>query len=762
MNIFKYRRLALGCAAFLISLYVSYYFNNALRTVFAAVPFCVLAVFIVIYVIKKNDADLKRIIKYAPLCLLLTLSMIISIFSFGASERNTELCDGKEHEISATVDDIIFVSSYSEIYVVNVKTIDGEPRKMKLLLGSANDGAVGEGNASVLPDISDTVTSIAVFSRIEESSFGFDEASYYRANGIELSAEFSEYVTYPNEKMEFQKLFKGINKKLDNLLAKNLNSDTYPVISALLLGNRQNLGDSVKRDFSRLGISHILAISGMHLTIIVTLIGAILSLLKTNKALKTLIILLSVAFFVCLTGFSESVTRAAVMLFIYYIFSLFGERTDSISVLFVSVTLICIFSPSSVFSVSLALSFLSMLACICTSKLVFGRKFIYKIKFRPLRYAVKTFILTICVNLAILPLTCLFFGSVSLISPLTNIIMIPLFEILISLAPFVILFAYVPFLSEIAVGVCEFLTKIILKITSEIAYLRGITMSLDGGIQIAGIVMIALSLCLLLVLDKKKLKYTFALVMTGITVFCTGSIGDYVERATVPSVTVYNKDKSDIIATESEGALIITDVTSGDWCNVINSYYLCSYLGYSEIEYYVVCDYGERTSVSVDRVSNKTYVRNILLPKPMDEDEREAYEEICLMATKKRIGVSFIEDEMTLCGAKFELCVDEKLSRSVKRTVCFSMVLNNSRFSYLGASSYNLVDYFPEDIAYSADILVLGSYGPNRKTDFYYYAPNTDYVLFLGDSCYYANAQMIYEIRDKLITPEYPVTFKIK
>lgn len=762
MNIFKYRHLALGCAGFLVSLYVSYYLNNALRTVFAAVPFCVLAVFVVIYAVKKNDVTLKQIIKYAPLCLLLTLSMIISLFSFGANERNMELCDGKEHEISATVDDIIYVSSYSEIYIVNVKTVDGESKKMKLLLGSKDESAVGEGNASLLPDISDTVTSTVVFSKIEESSFGFDEASYYRANGIELSAEFSEYVTYPNEKMEFQKLFKGINKELDNLLAKNLNSDTYPVISALLLGNRQNLGDSVKRDFSRLGISHILAISGMHLTIIVTLIGAILSQLKTNKVLKTFIILLSVAFFVCLTGFSQSVTRAAVMLFIYYIFSLFGGRTDPISVLFASVTLICIFSPSSVFSVSLALSFLSMLACICTSKLVFGRKFIHKIKFRPLRYAVKTFILTICVNLAILPLTCICFGSVSLISPLTNIIMIPLFEILMFLSPFVVLFAYVPFLSEIAAGVCEFLTKIILKITSEIAYLRGITMSLDGGIQITGIVMIALSLCLLLVLDKKKLKYTFAIVMTGITVFCVGSIGVYVERATAPSVTVYSENKSDIVATSSDGSLIITDVTSGDWRNVINSYYLCSYLGYSEIEYYIVCDYGSRTSISIDRVSNKTYVRNIILPKPMDEDEREAYEEICLLASKKRIGVSFIEDEMTLCGAKFEFCVDEKLSRSVKRAVCFSTLLKDSRFSYLGASAYNLVDYFPENVAYSSDVLVFGSYGPNRKTDFYYYAPNADYVLFLGDSYHYAKIQMLYELRDKIVIPEYPVTFRIE
>ena len=166
MNIFKYRHLALGCAGFLVSLYVSYYLNNALRTVFAAVPFCVLAVFVVIYAVKKNDVTLKQIIKYAPLCLLLTLSMIISLFSFGANERNMYLCDGKEHEISATVDDIIYVSSYSEIYIVNVKTVDKEPERMKLLLCSANDDAVGEGNASVLPDISDTVTSTVVFSKI--------------------------------------------------------------------------------------------------------------------------------------------------------------------------------------------------------------------------------------------------------------------------------------------------------------------------------------------------------------------------------------------------------------------------------------------------------------------------------------------------------------------------------------------------------------------------------------------------------------------
>lgn len=762
MDIFKYRHLALGCAAFLVSLYISYDFDNTLRTVLATVPFCVLVSAIVLYVIKRDEEILKQIIKYAPMCLLLTLSMIISIVTFGADERNVAFCDGQAHEISATVDEVIYTSSYSEIYRVSVESVDGNPRKMELIIGSDNEDAIGEENPSPIPEVSDTVVATVTFSKLENTSFGFDEASYYKSYGITLYGEFSTYVTYPNEKVGFYEAFDNINKKLDNILGTSLNSDTHSVISALLLGNRQNLGSDVKRDFSRLGLSHILAISGMHLTLIVMLIGVFLSYLKTNNILKTLIILLSIAFFTCLTGFSESVTRASVMLFIYYIFSLLGRRTDSISVLFTAVTLICIFSPYSVFSISLILSFLSMLACICTSKLIFNKKFIYSIKFRPLRYAVKTVILTICVNLAILPITFICFGSVSLVAPLSNIIMIPLFEALICISPLTILFAYVPFLSEIAAGVCEFLTKIILAVTSWVASFRGITMPLVGTVQVVGTAMIALSICILLALDKKKLKYTFALVMTGITVFCMGSIGVYIERATVPSFSVLSTSQDDFIAVQSEGNLILIDVSSGAWTDVNCAYYLASYLGYSDIEYYVVCDYGERTDTSLDRISDKTYIRNILLPKPMDDEEDEKYEKICSMASKKRIGVSFIEDEMTLCKAKFEFCVDEKLARSVKRVVSFSSVCKDSRFSYLGASSYNLVDYFPENIAYSADVLVFGSYGPNRKTEFYYEAPNADYILFLGDSYDYADDEMIYEIHDKLIYPVYPVTFKIK
>lgn len=757
MNIFKYRYLALGCAGFLVSLYISYYLNTALKIILTAVFLALLTFAIIFCKIKKSEKCLDIVIKYAPLCLLLIISLTISMLVFDKDKGNAYLCDGAEHEIEATVSERVYISSYSEIYRVKIKSVDGAKRNINVLLTAESD-TLGENNPSLIPNIGDTVLVKVIFRELEHSDMGFDELQSNLDSGITISAQCVEYYkTHENTRFSFIKFFRNVNEMLDNIFEENLSPEAYSLVRALILGNKDSLGYSVKRDFSRLGISHILAISGMHLTLIVTLLGFALSQLKASKRLKTVLIVVSVLFFTCLTGFSNSVLRSAAMFVLYSVPSLFGRRTDPITTLFVSVAAICAVTPYSVFSLSLTLSFLSMLACLCASKLVLNRRIFRKLKNPVLKYVITTTAISLCVMLVTLPVMFARFGYVSLISPLSNILLVPIFNFLVYLSPFVLVLSPVPFLSDFVGGVCNFTVKAILHITSVLSSLRGITLPLDGEIQLVGIILIALSVIAVLTIEKKKLKYAAVSLALGFVIFCTGCISLYVRRETTAEFTVYSDGTNDIVALQSGGGLVVTDITSGAWSNVANCSNLAVKLGYTEIEYYIVCDYSSKTAKSFDRLSDRLYIRNVVLPIPT-EDEQKDYDKIVSIASKKKIGVSTISPSAEYCRADFEFYGGEMLVRSVKRPTCFSVLCKNVRFTYVASSAYELFDDFDERKLYTSDIAVFGAYGPKYKIQFSYEMPYADYILLLGDSCDFAGDK----IKQKQFKTALPVTFTVE
>lgn len=129
MELFKYRPLALGCAGFIISLFVSFYFTTLLRAILLAISILALLVLITIYLIRKKRSMLDKIIKHAPLCFLIALSMIISIIAFGKTER-VEKYYGENKEIVATVTDEIYETDFSGKYKIRINEVDGKRVRM--------------------------------------------------------------------------------------------------------------------------------------------------------------------------------------------------------------------------------------------------------------------------------------------------------------------------------------------------------------------------------------------------------------------------------------------------------------------------------------------------------------------------------------------------------------------------------------------------------------------------------------------------------
>ncbi len=210
---------------------------------------------------------------------------------------------------------------------------------------------------------------------------------------------------------------------------------------ALTVRERSLLSKSVAGAYQNAGLSHVLAISGLHLTILTLSLGRLLAKCRVRKQVRDGISIAFLLFYCFLTGFSPSVTRAFVMLTFVLLGGMTLHRVDSLTTLFFALLLLLLADPYALLSVGLQLSFLSCLGILLLQpefgmlrvRIVGGlhakhralRSFLYE--------RLSGLSVSCCAILFTFPVTVFSFGTVSWIAPLCNLLLLPLFSPLLCL-----------------------------------------------------------------------------------------------------------------------------------------------------------------------------------------------------------------------------------------------------------------------------------------------------------------------------------------
>ena len=735
MGIFKYRNLALASAIFLVLLLLSFYFNPFVKI---AIIVLVVLIFLplLLFALKGNENCFSLILRYSPSLILVSLAMILSLIFFDKSHI-TKYCDNEPHEIQATITDVYYQNENFGTYKATLSRVDTD---------SINEDI----NITIdrpLLKVNDVIFSTGTFQPLEHSFVEFDEASYYLSYGITVSFEGDECYIVGYESSGILQGLKDINSFLDNRFSKTNDENTHGILSAIFLGNKTHLDKSIQRDFSRIGLSHFLALSGMHISIIVAFLGYALYPLFLPRIVKEVILILSTLFFVGLTGFSESAARAGFMVCLAYTLFFFGNRLNLTSALFYSVTIICILNPYSVFSLSLQLSFVAMLGCIFSSKLIHRIRFLRRIRSKILRFIISTFISSLCVSLFILPFNAIFFGNIALLSPISIVLFSLPFTVLVYLAPVFLLVADIPFVS-VAIGwLCKTISTSIISIANQMASVDNIVLPINNTVQFIGIAGASISVLCILILGKKTLKLAKIGCFVSIFVFVVGSVFLYTRRYNNIYASSHSFRKNDLVCIEDMGTITMIEITntSGSVANSSNSF--ASYLGYYEIDNYVITNYTKSTIDCVDKLSKLTFLKRLYLPQPNNPDEEEAFLLISILAGGKNIDVRIYNNTV-----KTENTTISFAKRTSYKATVFSVEYSNTRFSYLSSGAFELCDSFVDEAVFLSDVVVFGAHGPKSRVPFSYKAPYLDYCVFLGNSKNFANESFLQEIKAKTTT----------
>ena len=201
--------------------------------------------------------------------------------------------------------------------------------------------------------------------------------------------------------------------------------DAYAVVAAMALGDRSALTQEQKDIYSVTGASHILALSGLHLGIIYTLLSWFVYS-RRWQVLSQVIIILSIWAFVFLVGLSTSVVRSATMLSIYALLSLGHRDRMSVNTLAFTAIVMLMISPMSLFDVGFQMSYMAVLSILLFVPLferVFTEEFL--MSHRLVRWLWGMVSVSSAAQIGTAPLIAYYFGRFSCYFLLTNFIVIP-------------------------------------------------------------------------------------------------------------------------------------------------------------------------------------------------------------------------------------------------------------------------------------------------------------------------------------------------
>ena len=253
---------------------------------------------------------------------------------------------------------------------------------------------------------------------------------------------------------------------LFNRTEEDYSYGTKNINRAILLGDNTRIKKDLKDKIRYIGLSHIFAMSGLHIGLVIAIFYFIFKKTIKNKKVIEILLLISITLYYLSVKESPSFTRAYIMAVVYLLGKLFYEKIDLGKTLFVSAIISILMNPIVIFSVSFQLSYGAMIAIIYIFPYI--RKVNYK-KSKILDYI----LFTSTIQIFLIPITVYYFSNVQVLSLISNLILLPLASFYITVN-YIALFLENFYLSFLLKPVIEILYKILIYFIdffSELPYL---------------------------------------------------------------------------------------------------------------------------------------------------------------------------------------------------------------------------------------------------------------------------------------------------
>jgi len=382
--------------------------------------------------------------------------------------------DSTSSTITFRVREVLKPSNFHNKYVIDLLKIDSKNVIGKTLLNADKD------STHQLLKVDDIFISRTGFVELYSplNPHQFDYKNYLKKQHIyhQLYITNSKLLAVSSYKHTLfgyaAKLREHVQSKLKQY---DFNTDEYAIISALLLGQRQDISKEIYDSYSQAGAIHILAVSGLHVGIVLLLLNYLLKpleLLKRGKHLKLGIIVILLWCFAIIAGLSASVTRAVTM-FTIIAFAMHNKRPTNIyNTLAISVFVLLLFKPNFLFDVGFQLSYMAVLAIVLIQPMLYK---LYKPSYKLDDFFWNIFTVTLAAQFGVIPLSLFYFHQFPGLFFISNLVIIPFLGIILSFGMLVILlasFSILPkFLAHTYASIIDYMNQFVQWVSNQEAFL---------------------------------------------------------------------------------------------------------------------------------------------------------------------------------------------------------------------------------------------------------------------------------------------------
>lgn len=507
-----------------------------------------------------------------------------------------------------------------------------------------------------IPDIKpgDTLTCTAQL-RLADT-VGGEENGYYYSKGIFLTANAAEIPTVtPAENVPLKYWPALWRRAMGECIGELFSDETAGLALALTTGDKSGLTGSFYTALKRCGLAHVVAVSGMHMSMVVMLAAMLVR--RRRRKMMAIVSIPLVLVFMALTGFAPSVVRAGVMQILLLLGPALSREGDTVTSLSFALLLLLLQNPYAAMSVGLQLSFLSV-AGILTITGRLNEKFFHRFplkkgKTKPRRlYNSAVRFLVGCVTMSIgaiaftTPLTVYYFGTVSLVSPLANLLTLWAVTVLFLLClPAAALGGVLPVVGKVLAALAEPVSWLFHRIVYGLSSLPFASVSLETGRYILFwllFVYAVIGACVLF--RKEKPRPIVPLCCCTITLASALLFNALSLRSGGLSVTVLDVGQGQSILLTAQGSTALVDCggSGGDDPGDIAADYVQA-MGRSTLDLLVLTHYHSDHACGVPELMERLDV--VALAVPDVEPDSALRAEILALAEEKGTEVIFIEED---------------------------------------------------------------------------------------------------------------------
>ena len=338
------------------------------------------------------------------------------------------------------IDDVLKPNSYYDNYKAKVIQLNS-----KKVYGSIKLNVFKDSIKRQLK-VGDQIVITQKFDSIQPplNPYQFHYKNYLKNQQIhhQVSIKNNEYLFLKNNRESFKGLAFTIREQVNKALFENgFKGEELAIINALLLGQRQDISEEVMQNFQKAGAVHILAVSGLHIGIIMLLLNFLLKpleLLKNGTEIKLVLVVLFLWFFAFVAGLSPSVVRAVTM-FTAVAIALTSKNTiNTYKTLIISMFILLLFNPYYLFEVGFQLSYLAVFFIVWLQPLLYK---LWKPKLKFVDYSWQLLTVSTAAQLGVLPLSLYYFHQFPGLFFMSNLIIIPFLGMILGVGILIIILA---------------------------------------------------------------------------------------------------------------------------------------------------------------------------------------------------------------------------------------------------------------------------------------------------------------------------------